>query len=91
MDFYLAVIGGDFQQVIQSRGGFGSLIWARAEGTRSDDVEFASVEIADEIGSVFVDVAVGSEAMAGVAQPIEECVGFDLLVAGDGVMKHRKA
>jgi hypothetical protein len=47
------------------------------------------MQIADQVGAVFVDVAVEAEFEIGPAQLFDEIVVGDLLIAGRGVMPDR--
>ena len=62
-----------------------------AERSGSGHAQLAGrMQVADQIGAVFVDVAVQAELEIGSAQPFDEIVVCDFLVAGRGVRDERQ-
>jgi len=58
----LAVVAPDFEQVAESRCGLRTGVHRRTERSRSSSVRSApGMQIADDIGAVFVHVAVQTE------------------------------
>src|SRR5262245_52209096 len=86
MHFDPAMIAGNFEQVVQPRCRFRTIVGDGAKGPCANGVELPGrMPIANEIGACFMDVPMQIQPHLCLTEPSEKSVAEDLFIAGDGM------
>ena len=83
----LTMVALDLNGVVQPRNRFWSIFCDRAKGPGLGDVNLPRrMQIADEVSSVLMHMAMQTETNTGRTQTFEEGIVLNLLIAGSGMM-----